>query len=160
MRWKHPEENSDFDKNSVKVCKFCNKSFTSSLTAHLKTVHKDKFEFFGCEICNKKFFQANILEYHMKKAHSDVKNNQFECDFDGKIFKNKSEVSSHMKVHLPNVTREICKRVLTCYSIKSHMRITHKISKEFQCKICLKSFKTCTILRNHERTHNNQKVQY
>jgi len=114
---------------------------------------KSKGKKFRCPICNIKLVQKN-LELHMKAKHPDGQAEQFECDFDGKRFKNKALLYKHMLGHLPLVECKFCKKMYKPYSINLHLKNLHAIGKYFQCKICPKSFKSAHYLNTHKKLHN------
>jgi len=105
---------------------------------------------------NKDFLLNRNLKNHLdfKTKHPDGQAYQFECDFDGKIFKRRGELYSHMKLHLPLVECQICHKMLKILCIKSHLRNFHATGPKLQCKICSKNFKSPRSLHNHEKTHN------
>jgi len=148
-------QNSEVKVNRF-CCKFCKKefSFGTNLTAHIKRAHSSEIKIFNCIFCNWKFFQKRFLEAHMKNKHQDEQFDQFECDFDGKIFKNKEYLHRHMKAHQSLVKCQICKKMLKPHSINSHLRNLHATDKKFQCKFCSKSFSSAASLYNHEKLHN------
>ena len=92
-------KNSEVNKN---YSKFCKKGFSakSSLITHIKNVHSSDVKILRCTICDLKFFQTFFLEAYMKTKHPAGKDNQFECDFDGKSFKTKNLLYTHMLCHL------------------------------------------------------------
>jgi len=107
-----------------------------------------------CRICYVKFRMQANLELHMKRKHPEGEVKQFECDFDGNLFKSKGLLYNHMDVHLPLVECQFCNKMLKPRSIKYHLKIFHATDKNFQCKICSKSFKSAQCLKKHEKTHN------
>jgi len=147
--------NSEFKENR-NCCKFCEKkfSFPTSLTKHIKHAHSSKVKVVSCELCDLKFYKKSFLDLHFKAKHPDGQAEQFECDFDGKIFKNKRILLSHITIHLSLVECQFCNKMLKFNYIKSHLKIFHATGQKFQCKICSKSFKSALYLNNHEKTHN------
>ncbi|XP_070497895.1 zinc finger protein 260-like [Chironomus tepperi] len=145
-------------KKGTNICKFCGKKLSSELKLkqHMKNIHPTEFDLFNCEMCNRRFFKKIYLEVHMKKKHPGGQIDQFECDFDGKIFKTKGEISFHMGCHLPLVECQICHKMLKFKSIDSHMTNFHASKNQFQCKICDKKFKSTQHLRIHEKIHDKQ----
>ncbi|XP_070497896.1 zinc finger protein 43-like [Chironomus tepperi] len=139
-------------------CKYCGKSLSSKncLKTHMKNVHSTKFTLFNCALCNRRFFKKNSVETHMKKKHPDGQIDQFECDFDGKIFKTKNKLYTYMGCHLSLVECQICHKMLKFRSIHSHMTNFHVFENQFQCKICDKQFKSKRYLSAHEKLHNKQ----
>jgi len=105
-----------------------------------------------CLICNLRF-NENFMELHMNKKHPNGQAEQFECDFDGKVFKNRQLLWSHMKVHLSLVECQFCSKMFRHTYINYHLKNVHATDKNFQCKICSKSFKSVQYLKNHEKFH-------
>ncbi|XP_070497897.1 zinc finger protein 429-like [Chironomus tepperi] len=134
-------------------CEICGKKFNEN---HMKNIHPTEFDLINCEICNGRFFKKQSLEVHMKKKHPDGQIDQFECDFDGKIFKRKGELFQHMSCHLPLVECQICHKMFKFRCMNSHLRSFHATEKQFQCKICDKQFKSKKLLSTHEKIHNKQ----
>jgi len=96
-------------------------------------------------------FNENFMELHLKEKHPNQAE-QFECDFDGKVFKNKRLLWSH--IHLPLVECQFCSKMFRINYISDHLKNVHTTDKNFQCKICSKSFKSAQCLKKHEKTHN------
>ncbi|XP_070497890.1 zinc finger protein 43-like [Chironomus tepperi] len=118
-----------------------------------KSCKKDNYI---CKFCGKKLSSERNLNQHMKNIHPDGQIDQFECDFDGKIFKKKSELYIHMGCHRALVECQICHKMLKYLAMNSHLRNFHATDKKFQCKICDKRFKSKKYLWMHEKTHNKQ----
>jgi len=125
-------------KMTKKEKNICDKELSSksNLNAHMRTFYSDN------------------LELNMKKKHLHGQNHQFECDFDGKIFKNKRLLKSHMAIHLALVECQFCNKMLKFNYIRFHLKNFHATGQKFQCKICSKYFKSVNYLNNHEKTHN------
>ncbi|XP_070499849.1 zinc finger protein 25-like [Chironomus tepperi] len=92
----------------------------------------------------------------MKKKHPSGKTDQFECDFDGKIFKTKKELYCHMRCHLSLVECQICHKMQKYPYIHYHMKTVHAADKKFRCKVCEKQFKSTQVLSIHEKNHNKK----
>jgi KRAB domain-containing zinc finger protein len=141
-----------------KTCKFCEKEFSekTKLHRHIKKAHPLEFDLLECEICNQKFFKKQSLNVHIKMKHPDGQLNYFECDVDGKVFRNKSEMKQHMEVHRSFEKCLICYKMLKPSSMADHLKDVHATGRQFMCKMCSKSFKSAQSLKIHEKTHGKK----
>ncbi|XP_034452402.1 zinc finger and SCAN domain-containing protein 2-like isoform X3 [Hippoglossus hippoglossus] len=83
----------------------------------------------------------------------------FQCDTCGKVFKWKSRLNGHLKVHTdekPYLCKTCGKRFCYKSKLKTHLRV-HTGEKLHSCEICEKSFTSSTYLKIHERTHTGQR---
>ncbi|XP_064642928.1 uncharacterized protein LOC135497129 [Lineus longissimus] len=142
------------------LCEQCGKTYTSKgqLETH-KREHKDVREYGNiCPLCAKVFKTKTHLKTHLI-SHTDIR--PWVCDLCGKSFKTKQSLTSHMKTHsnIRPYSCEICGRAFKQVEGLSSHKQTHKDgTKEYQCKECLKVFKTSYSLRDHERLVHNCKV--
>lgn len=136
-------------------CEFCNKNLknNSSLVLHKKHLHSDKVRFENCKFCDRKFMAKKSLERHTKKYHSNGLMQKFECDFDGKFFKNKSFLMKHMEVHVPKVECEICHIFLRKANLNNHIATHNGTGQEYKCDFCSKCFRTKSSLKSHRQLH-------
>ena len=154
-------------------CKFCGKKFLNreGVLSHIRYHHNSKPKeifFHECDICGIKFMLKKSITNHMDKKHLDQKIKiikTFTCDLDGKTFKNKSNITWHMKNHLPAVKCEFCHKKLKWRNLKLHIMSLHtgikqprKIyipkTKNFQCHICSRIVTSQGNLTLHIRDHN------
>ena len=148
--------------SSRKECKFCCKNFRQNyISDHINRVHSAemKNEQNNCKICTRKFLNLNSLMYHMNRKHSKdffSTPDNFECDFDGKIFKTRKTLQSHMKCHLSKGRCELCQKELTQMELGKHIRNVHTEDRIYQCQICQKTFKSVSVLNNHIQSHNKK----
>ncbi|CAG9811707.1 unnamed protein product [Chironomus riparius] len=140
-------------------CKFCNKKLSQNyITDHVNRLHSEKIKI-SCDICNRKFLNTKSLMKHMEGLHGKEffnVNEKFECDFDGKSFKNKQCITLHMKVHRLKIKCEFCEVELNERSMNGHIRTVHENFRKFQCKMCPKSFKIQKHLDLHIRVHDKK----
>ena len=143
--------------NGCKICKFCGiiSSSESYMIVHMKTKHPDKLPVLNCSICDARFLRQNYLEAHLKNKHQDGQIDQFECDFDGKIFKSKQKLLGHMKIHRLLIECKFCQKAIKVGSIKGHIKNIHE-TKNLSCKACSKIFKSAEYLKRHEAIHNKK----
>jgi len=140
-------------------CQFCNKFLDKkNITKHIRTLHAKELKKlpFHCEICNLNFLNFKSLKKHTNLNHPNGLTENFECDYDGKLFGTKENLIQHMKSHLPKVKCKICNKMVQILSLNSHMNQTHATENKFQCKICSKLFKSKQILKYHEKTHDKK----
>ena len=87
------------DDSEAFPCDFCFKIFQykSDLESHYRTTHPGEKRF-ACQICDKKFAKKSILAVH-EKTHSDVRD--FKCSIcpEGRYFKTRSGLRTHMLFH-------------------------------------------------------------
>ncbi|XP_053277076.1 zinc finger protein 239 [Pleuronectes platessa] len=83
----------------------------------------------------------------------------FQCDTCGKVFKLKSGLNGHLKVHTdekPYLCKTCGKRFGYKSSLVTHVRV-HTGENLYSCERCEKSFTTSTNLKIHERTHTGER---
>lgn len=124
------------------ICKICHVNFPDdeSLVLHSNT-HKNH-EMFSCGVCGKTFkthvqFTKHKISFHKRHEvlQNEIKNDkmEYQCKTCHLIFYDEKSLQSHSIVH------------------------SHK--KSYTCNACLKSFKTCSALKSHERNkHKINKV--
>ena len=135
-------------------CNFCGKEFArdSDKTRH-ERVHTGKSTL-TCSQCSKVFRHCSSLEVHQRVAH-DVNPKQFNCQFCGLSFKDKSNTRSHEKiVHL-------CQRPFECSQCEKTFAKKSDFEEHFQskhdpnfrgyfCSVCPSKFKSKRGLRKHK----------
>ncbi|KAL7012618.1 hypothetical protein ACKWTF_014960 [Chironomus riparius] len=118
-------------------------------------IHKNLTPYL-CGLCGCKFKNIGRLNVHMRLKHNFGRNHEFICDFDGRIFTNKSCFNAHMGSHRSNVVCEICKLEMKFLSLKDHMIAVHSDKRKYKCHLCPKNFKLPSVLKNHLRSHDKQ----
>ncbi|XP_070497887.1 zinc finger protein 60-like [Chironomus tepperi] len=146
------------NKNENNICKHCGKKLSSKycLKVHMKNIHPNELSLFECEICNRRFLGKHCMEAHIKKKHPNGQIDQFECDFDGKIFKTKRLLNIHMGCHFPLVECQICHKMLKYLCMRAHLKNFHATGKNFNCNICDQQFKSKNYLNIHEKIHDKK----
>ncbi|KAG5669597.1 hypothetical protein PVAND_017484 [Polypedilum vanderplanki] len=81
--------------------------------------------------------------------------NNFECDFDGKLFKKKLGLYQHMKQRHQIQACKICGNKVK--GMNYHLLRCHSDdTKTFPCRECNKKFSANCLLNHHEKSHEKQ----
>jgi KRAB domain-containing zinc finger protein len=141
-------------------CKICNKKLATKngLIKHMQNVHRAEpdCKFFECDFCGLRLLKKHFLIRHLKLKHEGGKIDEFQCDYDGKIFTSKARLCDHMKkCQSASSNCKICGKEVK--HLESHMRYVHPIEKiTVACKICGKTFQKKKSLALHLKVHNKQ----
>lgn len=156
--------------NGKEVCETCGKALSTleKLNNHRKGVHKVKSEDFKhvCAECGKRYERDFELEYHFNFTHAHGFL-QLICDICGRKCLGASALESHKTSHQEKVVKvpvldKVCdqcgKGFVTHDRLKSHL-IWHQdpATWKFSCKICSKKCPQQAKLREHMRTHTQEK---
>lgn len=114
-------------------CQFCDLTFRlhNELIMHESTHQRtiDNINLKRCKICGIACYNDDDLLAHFKQFHE-----HFECDLCKKVFRTKSHLKLHIKIHIN--------------------------AREFKCSICPKTFNFFTQVKRHEQTHSTTYVWY
>jgi KRAB domain-containing zinc finger protein len=141
-------------------CKICNKKLSTkgNLIKHMQNVHRAEpdCKFFECDFCGMRCLRKSSFIRHLKLKHKNGKIEEFQCDYDGKIFTSKERLYLHMTgCHRVAAKCKMCEKEVK--NMKSHIRMVHQVEKiTVTCKICNKTFKNTQLLAKHLKTHNRQ----
>ena len=136
-------------------CHICGKAFRvkSTLKAHLKS-HESKRNY-CCSLCPAAFKLQHNLARHTKIHFNPTEHKCLQCN---KTFSTIYGLNAHGRLHKPlSVTCPICNRCFkSLNSLKIH-QLHHKYSSSplLECKVCNKSYRFASLLRRHEKLHEN-----
>jgi len=150
---KVPTSSNSSEKSTIS-CQFCKKNFGSNFAKnqHLKNSHSSELDF--KDVCDSKLPQKTAEQEQQTPKSINSGTCNYECDFDGKIFKYRDHLSRHLMVHLPTTKCHICHVELKVSYLHYHIKTYHETDQKFQCKICSMILKTQKQLKYHEKTHN------
>jgi KRAB domain-containing zinc finger protein len=140
------EENSN--RTDKFVCGICDKKFfNKQLLQQHKGIHEPKVE---CKICDKSLAVLS-LKRHMKIHALKMQPNKFKCEKCEKTFLTRTNVKQHEKTHEKPFECDKCgKRFAKKLDLSEHL-LMHLNSKAFQCNICYVKFTSNKNLQFHLR---------
>ncbi len=134
------------------VCKHCSKGFntSSALAMHLRCHIETKQ--FACEVCGKLLKHRGSLYIHMQVHQED---NPFVCEFCGRAFPSTWRLGQHKKDCANECN--ICKEVINGGrgALRKHKKL-HPVA--FQCPTCDKRFTASHGLKQHMKSHLNERA--
>jgi len=111
-----------------------------------------------CKICNS-IMNPHSIYKHMRTVHPKT-DEKFSCKICGKTFNNKMFLKNHELTHDKKFECYICKKKFPqSYLLKSHVNKMHENPNSFECKTCGKTFNIRSILINHEKTHDPNRIK-
>lgn len=141
--------------NEIRICPICNAKFKlqSKYDYHMQTHLK-------CPVCARDIVGQYNLNQHMF-VHSNEK--PIDCPKCGRGFKNQYHMKKHLeRTHatFDNVTCPICGKLFRReWALQLHMKGQHPetnastATREYECYICHKPYKSEPTLRSHLYTH-------
>ncbi|CAG9763055.1 unnamed protein product [Ceutorhynchus assimilis] len=157
------------DETKKATCVVCSNAYfgNNALLRHQVTMHKATIAsdpmLLWCNICKTNFKTANLLKYHVKKAH--IKNlvisveKKCLCDICGQGFKDSDNLKKHKISHTDNrpfKCFECGKAFKHKYVLTYHQR-THTGERPYSCGYCGKTFRQWTPYKVHLRGHTGEK---
>jgi KRAB domain-containing zinc finger protein len=135
-------------------CGICNRNVQESrLDRHIAAYHG-----FQCSKCQKYFQTENQLNHHFERMHAVHFLNK--CIVCGKRFEFPNELQDHLLIHNNGFIYD-CPVCGECFKLEKkfskHINYVHE--KIFDCEVCQKTFGSLEILKEHKRTHPQQKVE-
>lgn len=146
-------------KPAEKECDVCGKMLqtTGGLFTHRK-MHSEKPKY-RCEICQKEFFQkVNFLNH--EKTHN-IQNRNFNCDQCDKSFFEKSHLLRHQNFHSESRDYQ-CNLCLKFYKTERCLKVHKQVhsdpsNRPFKCEFCQKGFLSSSKLKQHANIHTNSR---
>ncbi|XP_072270235.1 uncharacterized protein [Pyxicephalus adspersus] len=145
---------------NVFKCPFCENESSGALELILHIqVHNDDRPF-QCEQCNFSTTDSFKLTRH-KRTHTGEK--PFTCNICQAKFTQKTSMLMHIQrkhtKELPKLNCHLCSTVLTGkHSLNIHLRKQHShLETELKCRFCPATFRERFVLREHQKTHRNEK---
>ncbi|XP_066982210.1 zinc finger protein 91-like [Macrobrachium rosenbergii] len=140
------------------TCEECGKSFTHSWTLKSHAVVHSDEKPFQCEECGRNFRRRFTLRFH-KRTHTNERPHQ--CDVCGKSFTQPSSLKTHQKLHSGERPHfcSVCSERFTLKSALQLYAFFNTLRKTFSCEYCSKSFAQPSALKNHLKTHGNDKTK-
>lgn len=144
-------QHMDKHKNNKRyVCNYCDKKFFGWI-ARRTHIYKVhlKKTYCECSHCGKGFYMRHELTKHIRSVH--MEGYSYQCEVCGKTFKRKDQLKDHEKIHEGKKTCKICAKELNSIAcLRQHMR-THSNEKNYICPVCSKGF-TCNFsMKTHVR---------
>ncbi|XP_037025536.1 oocyte zinc finger protein XlCOF6-like [Bradysia coprophila] len=144
--------------NKIFNCQFCDLTFRlhNELIMHESTHQRTlaNINLKRCKICGIACYEDNLLA-HFKEFHE-----HFECDLCKKVFRTKSHLKLHMRIHINarDFKCSICPKTFNFFTQLKRHEGTHSPSNVWYCEICGVGFKSKPSLSHHMRAlHNGEK---
>ncbi|XP_068118446.1 zinc finger protein 271-like isoform X2 [Hyperolius riggenbachi] len=146
---------------NVFKCPFCEYETAGALELILHIQVHDDDRPFHCEQCNFSTTDSFKLSRH-KRTHTGEK--PFTCNTCQARFTQKTSMLMHIQrkhtKELPKLSCPLCKTLLTGkHSLNIHMRKQHsQVETDLKCRFCSATFRERFVLREHQKTHRNDKT--
>ena len=149
---------------SVCIVEGCGKSLSTkgSMRMHMVTIHNivpddHDGEVFRCQDCDKAFLYEFHYKSHMAAQHGGQK--RYLCDYCGQEFTQVGLLKGHhLSKHAIGVGKHKCHLCSDTFSVRTtlerHLFNIHKVSLDFMCAVCGKTFKSEANLKFHSGTHS------
>ncbi|XP_022094034.1 zinc finger protein 208-like [Acanthaster planci] len=197
---KDADSNDVDSKCSILQCSICHQEFQSAalMKQHRSQAHKENRPY-QCDLCDKGYFAKAHLKEHHVRAHSNTRN--FKCPVCLKGFRTKSDCTRHKQTHRARLktgnpssanidpvmepkneqardketvlgahqpwksggnkltTCRICHKSFRFVTLlKEHIKQLHGEERPFQCDMCKKTYYTISHLKEHHiRAHTNSR---
>jgi KRAB domain-containing zinc finger protein len=135
------------------VCSECGKEFQTKSTLSQHERRHRSLAPYVC--CGKTFFSTANITRHRCNAHGETKSHM--CPICGKGFAIKADLTRHRRKEEKTdfVSCNVCNyKAPSKTYMRDHMN-KHQPGNNFQCQVCLKSYKYRSGLARHKANHHN-----
>lgn len=113
---------------------------------------------FSCQICFRNYSSRRSLIGHMRRHRDTTKH---VCPHCGVAKVTRTELQTHLRVHLPNVEKFPCPQCPQVFrhknAISRHVKVVHEGQRQYCCDYCPKRFSTRNAKVGHERLHTGER---
>ncbi len=137
-------------------CPTCDKTFTSAAYLRQHVVFHAPAKEFECEVCGKRYQNANSLHQHRRDCHrSGSPTKVFSCADCGQIFAAQRYLTEHRRrKHSAAFQRPACQVCGKSFAGRTELathQSVHTGERPFACAVCGKTCRLRSVLRMHAR---------
>ncbi len=136
-------------------CPTCDKTFTSAAYLRQHVVFHAPAKEFECEVCGKRYQNANSLHQHRRDCHSSGSPTKVACADCGQIFAAQRYLTEHRRrKHSAAFQRPACQVCGKSFAGRTELathQSVHTGERPFACAVCGKTFRLRSVLRMHAR---------
>ncbi len=136
-------------------CPSCDKTFTSAAYLRQHVVFHAPAKEFECEVCGKRYQNANSLHQHRRDCHHSGSPTKVACADCGQIFAAQRYLTEHRRrKHSAAFQRPNCQVCGKSFAGRTELathQSVHTGERPFACAVCGKTFRLRSVLRMHAR---------